>query len=94
MVDALATLVAMFRVNRKTNVQPIQMSVYDAPMHYLNMEKETNGKPWYYDIFQYLKSQQYVENISKNDKRTLKRFSIGFFSDGDILYKRGEVKYY
>ena len=44
MVDALATLVAMFRVNRKTNVQPIQMSVYDAPMHYLNMEKETNGK--------------------------------------------------
>ena len=51
---------------------------------------KTDGKPWYYDILQYLKDEQYPEHVSENDKRTLRRLAVEFFLDRDILYKRGK----
>ena len=50
MADALATLASMFRVSRRSEVQPIQMSVYETPTHCLNVKREVDGKPWYHDI--------------------------------------------
>ena len=66
------------------------MSVYKALAHYLNIEEEANEKRWYYDILQYVKNQQYLEKISKNDKMTLRKISMRFFSNGEILYKKGK----
>ena len=90
MADALATLAAMFKVNSSAEVQLIRMSIREDPAHCLHVKEEMNGKPWYYDILQYLKDQWYLEHVSENDKRTLRRLAIKFFLDGDILYKRGK----
>ncbi|WRX30246.1 Ribonuclease H domain - like 10 [Theobroma cacao] len=54
----------------------------------LNVEEEVDRKPWYHDIVHYLKFQQYPEQSSENDKKTIRRLAMNFFLDGDILYKR------
>ena len=90
MVDALATLAAMFKVNLSNEVQLIRMSIREDPAHCVHIKEETDGKPWYYDILQYLKDRQYPKHVSENDKRTLRRLVMEFFLDGDVLYKRGK----
>ena len=38
----------------------------------------------------YIKDQKYPELANDNDKRTLRRLAMGFFLDGDILYKKSQ----
>ncbi|XP_017974556.1 PREDICTED: uncharacterized protein LOC108661608 [Theobroma cacao] len=52
------------------------------------VEEEVDEKPWYHDIVHYLKFQQYSEQSSENDKKTIRKLTMNFFLDGDILYKR------
>ena len=85
---ALATLVAMFQINSNDEVQLIRMSIKQEPTHFLHIEKEVNGKPWYHDILQYVKNHQYPDHASKNDKRILRRLTMGFLLDGEVLYKK------
>ena len=73
MADALATLAVMFQVNSKYEVQLIRMRIKEEPAHCLPIEKEVDGKPWYYDILQDVKNQQYPNHTSENDKRILRR---------------------
>ncbi|XP_052478359.1 uncharacterized protein LOC128033904 [Gossypium raimondii] len=40
MADTLATLASMVKVNKKEDVKPIQMSIYEAPVHCYNIEEE------------------------------------------------------
>ncbi|KAA3469778.1 RNA-directed DNA polymerase (Reverse transcriptase), Ribonuclease H [Gossypium australe] len=80
MVDALATLASMVRVNKQDNVKPIQISIYEVPAYCYNIEKEKrDDHPWYHDILQY---------VTKNDKRTLRRLANKYVLDREILYKR------
>ena len=90
MADALATLAAMFQVNSKDKVQLIHMRIKEKPVHCLHIEEEVDGKPWYYDILQYVKDRQYPDHASENDKRILKRLAMGFLLDGEVLYKKGK----
>jgi len=46
-----------------------------------------DGKPWYFDIKRNLKSREYPDSASKNDKRMLRRLASGFVLNGDVLYK-------
>ncbi|XP_022764236.1 uncharacterized protein LOC111309440 [Durio zibethinus] len=88
--DALATLAAMIRINDDTDIQPIKLDVKDIPAYCSNVEGEEDGKPWYYDILQYVKDQQYPVHATENDKRVIRRLAMSFFLDGDILYKRSK----
>ncbi|XP_039029195.1 LOW QUALITY PROTEIN: uncharacterized protein LOC120163293 [Hibiscus syriacus] len=88
MADALATLAAMFQANKKVDMMPIKMQVYEIPAHCYSVEEEVDGKPWYHDILQYIKNQSYPPNASEIDKRTLRRMAAGYFLDGDIMYRR------
>ncbi|XP_040942266.1 uncharacterized protein [Gossypium hirsutum] len=54
------------------------------------IEEESNGRPWFHDILEYIKNQKYPEQANENDKRTLRRMAIEFVLDRDILYKRGK----
>ena len=90
MADALATLAAMFQVNSKDEVQSIHKRIKEEPTHCLHIEEEADGKPWYYDILQYVKDRQYSDHASKNDKRILKRLAMGFLLHGEVLYKKGK----
>ncbi|XP_070047520.1 uncharacterized protein [Nicotiana tomentosiformis] len=49
---------------------------------------EPDGEPWYCDIKQFMKTREYPEHANKNQKRTIRRLSNGFFLSGEILYKR------
>ncbi|KAK5785485.1 hypothetical protein PVK06_040076 [Gossypium arboreum] len=88
--DALATLASMIKVNKQEDVKPIQMSIYETPAHYYNIEEdeEKDDHPWYHDILQYVKNHEYPDQESENDKRTLRRLAIDYVLDGEILYKR------
>ena len=52
------------------------------------IEEEHDGKPWYFDIKQYVESKEYPPEAFDNDKRTLRRLVASFFLSGNILYKR------
>ncbi|KAA3485074.1 RNA-directed DNA polymerase (Reverse transcriptase), Ribonuclease H [Gossypium australe] len=88
-VDALATLASMVKVNKQEDVKSIQMSIYDTPTHCYNIkEKEKDDYPWYHDILQYVKNREYPNQAIENDKRTLMRLANDYVLDGEILYKR------
>ena len=68
MVDALATLAAMFQINSSDEVQLIRISIKEEPTHCSYIEKEVDGKPCCYDIIQYIKDRQYSDHASENEK--------------------------
>ncbi|KAK5842169.1 hypothetical protein PVK06_004499 [Gossypium arboreum] len=90
MADALATLASMIKVNKQEDMKPIQMSIYEAPAHCCNIEEEEekDDHPWYQDILRYMKSREYPDQATENDKRTLRRLASDYVLDGEILYKR------
>ncbi|KAG8498128.1 hypothetical protein CXB51_007052 [Gossypium anomalum] len=90
MADALATLASMIKVNEQRDMKPIQMSICEAPTHCCNVdeEEERDDHPWYHDILQYVKSRAYPDQVTKNDKRTLRRLASDYVLDGEVLYKK------
>ncbi|XP_017982373.1 PREDICTED: uncharacterized protein LOC108663285 [Theobroma cacao] len=88
--NALATLAAMFRIKEVANVRLFDIEVHEIFAHWLNVEEEVDGKPWYHDIMQYIKHQAYLENVTNNDKQTLRRLAMGFFLSGEVFYKRSQ----
>ncbi|XP_040940084.1 uncharacterized protein [Gossypium hirsutum] len=77
-------------VNKQEDMKPIQMSIYEAPAHCCNIEEEEekDDHPWYQDILRYVKSREYPDKVTENDKRTLRRLASDYVLDGEILYKR------
>ncbi|KAK5793539.1 hypothetical protein PVK06_034689 [Gossypium arboreum] len=58
LADALATLASMFKANRETEIMPLQMSIYEVPAHCFSIEKESDGRPWFHDVLEYIKNQR------------------------------------
>ena len=50
MVDALATLAAMFQINSNDEVQLIRISIKEEPTHCSQIKEKIDRKPRYYDI--------------------------------------------
>ncbi|XP_057975927.1 uncharacterized protein LOC131163347 [Malania oleifera] len=50
--------------------------------------EEADGKSWFYDIKTYIQKNEYPEGVASNDRKTIRRLAMGFFSDGKVLYKR------
>jgi len=88
LADALATLSSMFEVNQDRVLPMIQMKSHEEPAYCHFIEEESDGRPWYFDIKRYLKTREYPEEASENDKRTLRRLATSFILSGDVLYKR------
>ncbi|KAA3472315.1 reverse transcriptase [Gossypium australe] len=89
MANSLATLASMVKVNKQEDVKPIQMSICKALAYSYNIEEEEkDDHPWYHDILRYIKNREYLDQVSKNDKKTLRRLANVYILDGEILYKR------
>ncbi|XP_038679448.1 uncharacterized protein LOC119980725 [Tripterygium wilfordii] len=88
MADALATLAAMFDLDPRGEVEVIKIEKREIQAHCLNVVAEPDGKPWYYDVKQYLEKGEYPLEASDNDKRTIRRLSSSFFLDKNVLCKR------
>ncbi|XP_052489827.1 uncharacterized protein LOC105763354 [Gossypium raimondii] len=92
MADALATLASMLKVNKLEDMKPIQISIYEAPAHCCNIdnEEEKDDHPWYHDILRYVKSREYPDHATENDKKTLRTLALNYVLDGELLYKKGK----
>ena len=66
------------------------MRIEEEPTQCLHIEEKVNGKPWYYNILQYVKDRQYSDRAFENDKRILRRLAMGFLQDREVLYKKGK----
>ena len=86
--DALATLAAMATIDLGHKVQPVHIDIRNNPVYCCSIEGEIDRKPWYYDIKNFVKNQEYPEGASKMDKKTLRRLAMGFYLDREIMYKR------
>ncbi|XP_070040164.1 uncharacterized protein [Nicotiana tomentosiformis] len=49
---------------------------------------EPDVQPWYHDIKRFLKTKEYLEQASKDQKRIIRRLASSFFLSGEVLYKR------
>ncbi|XP_057965430.1 uncharacterized protein LOC131155991 [Malania oleifera] len=85
--DALATLAALFKVESGIEIEPIRIRMHREPA-YCIMTEEADGKPWFHDIKTYIQWKEYPIGASNNDRKTIRRLAMGFFLDGEILYKR------
>jgi ribonuclease HI len=86
--DALATLASMMTLNEEDEPEHVKIHFQKTPAYCNEIEEEQDGKPWYYDILMYIKSQQYPSHATENDKKTIRRLSTGYFLSGEVLYKR------
>ena len=66
------------------------MSIKEKSAHCLHIEEKVDGKPWYYDVLQYVKDRRYPDHAFENDKRILRRLAMRFLLDGEVLYKKGK----
>jgi len=71
MVNALATLASMFQLTPHGDSSYIEFRCCGKLAHCCLIEKEQDGKLWYFDIKRYVKDEEYPWEASDNDKRTL-----------------------
>ncbi|XP_075101811.1 uncharacterized protein LOC142177239 [Nicotiana tabacum] len=88
LADALATLASMLPYPGNTHIDPLEIQIRDQHGYCNTIEPEPDGEPWYRDIKQFLKTREYLEHANRDQKRTVRRLSNGFFLSGEILYKR------
>ncbi|XP_050890352.1 uncharacterized protein LOC127095751 [Lathyrus oleraceus] len=88
MADVLATLASMYKLIWLNHQPNIEIKRFDKPAHCLTTTEESDDKPWFFDIKQYLEKQEYPAEASSIDKRTIQRLALKFFLNGDVLYKR------
>eukprot|EP00258_Populus_trichocarpa_P025576 XP_024441595.1 uncharacterized protein LOC112324178 [Populus trichocarpa] len=86
--SALATLASMTQVDTRSKIQPIDIEVRRFQAHCCLIEESPDGKPWYNDIKKFLQNREYPQGISKTDEKTLRRMTMNFYLDEEILYKR------
>ncbi|XP_070022700.1 uncharacterized protein [Nicotiana sylvestris] len=57
--DALATLSSMIQHPDKNFIDPIPVRIYNQPAYCAHVEEETDGKPWFHNIKEYLAKGEY-----------------------------------
>ncbi|XP_070004377.1 uncharacterized protein [Nicotiana sylvestris] len=60
----------------------------ERPAYCAHVEEETDGKPWFHDIKEYLAKGEYPEHANHAQKCTLQRSFNHFFHSGGNLYRR------
>ncbi|XP_070022729.1 uncharacterized protein [Nicotiana sylvestris] len=87
-VVALATLLSMIQHPDKNFIDPIPVRIHNQLAYFAPVEEETDEKPWFHDIKEYLAKREYPENANHTQKCTLQRLSNHFFHSGENLYRR------
>ncbi|XP_070020230.1 uncharacterized protein [Nicotiana sylvestris] len=88
LADALATLSSMLPYPRNVHIDPLEIQIRERHGYCSTVEIEPDVQPWHHDIKRFLKTKEYPEQASGDQKRTIRRLSSGFFLSGEVLYKR------
>ncbi|XP_070014877.1 uncharacterized protein [Nicotiana sylvestris] len=59
--NARTTLLSMIQHPDKNFIDPVPVRIYNQPAYYAYVEEETDGKPWFHDIKEYLARKEYPE---------------------------------
>nr|XP_027075972.1 uncharacterized protein LOC113699821 [Coffea arabica] len=86
--DALATLSSMIQHLDELVIEPIQIHLQEKPAHCLIVEKSFDGRPWYNDIKEFLKTGSYPPGADTTAKSFLRKLSSKFFLNEEVVYKR------
>ena len=74
--DVLATLASLVQIPENTFVRPIEIKRREAPAHEREvcmLDDEINdGKPWYYNIRNFVEDRVYLEEADRKDRRALR----------------------
>ncbi|XP_070029460.1 uncharacterized protein [Nicotiana sylvestris] len=88
LADGFATLASMLPYPSNAHINPLEIQIRERHGYCNTVEAEPNIQPWYHDIKRFLKTKEYLEKASGDQKRTIRRHASGFFLSGDVLYKR------
>nr|XP_009776110.1 PREDICTED: uncharacterized protein K02A2.6-like [Nicotiana sylvestris] len=70
------------------HIDPLEIQVRERHDYCNAIEMKPYGEPWYHNIKRFLKTKEYFEQDSRDQKRTIRRLVSIFFLSGEILYKR------
>ncbi|XP_070013834.1 uncharacterized protein [Nicotiana sylvestris] len=62
--DAMATLSSMIQHPDKNFIDPIPVKIHKQLAYCTHIEEETDGKPWFHDIKEYLAKGEYLEHAN------------------------------
>lgn len=68
--DALPTLASMTKIDCGVDLQPLQIEARDSPAYCLNIEEEPDGRPWYHDMLQYIKTREYPPGATEKENNS------------------------
>ncbi|XP_070003102.1 uncharacterized protein [Nicotiana sylvestris] len=88
LADALATLASMLPYSGNVHIDPLEIQIQERRGYCNTIEIELDVQPWYHDIKYFLKTKEYPEKASGDQKRTIRRLASSFFLSGEVLYKR------
>ena len=90
--DALATLASLVEIPENTFVQLIDIKrreVSTDEREVCVLDDEINdGKPWYYDIRNFIEDMVYPERAVRKDRRALRLLATQYILCGGVLYRR------
>ena len=91
MADALATLASGWEDQGRLSMRPLIVTTANKPCHeaweLMNTELD-DGKPWYYDIQNYLERGELPEAADRTDRLAIQKLSSQFISVRGDVYKR------
>ncbi|XP_070010019.1 uncharacterized protein [Nicotiana sylvestris] len=85
LADALAILASMLPYPGNVHIDPLEIQIRERHGYCNVVEIETYVQPWYHDIKRFLKTKEYLEQASGDQKRTIRRLDSGFFLSGEVL---------
>ncbi|XP_070035980.1 uncharacterized protein [Nicotiana tomentosiformis] len=88
LADALATLASMLPYPGNVHIDPLEIQVQKRHGYCNAIEMEPYVQTWYHDIKRFLKTKEYPEQASGDQKRTIGRLASSFFLNGEVLCKK------
>ncbi|XP_070019750.1 glutamine--fructose-6-phosphate aminotransferase [isomerizing] 1-like [Nicotiana sylvestris] len=73
---------------RNAHINPLEIQIRERHVYCNAIEARPNVQPWYHDRKRFLKTQEYPEHATGDQKRAIRRHASGFFLSGEVLYKR------
>ncbi|XP_039161958.1 uncharacterized protein LOC120290223 [Eucalyptus grandis] len=60
-------------------VEPLKIEVLPKPAYCMIITEEPDGKPWYYDIMNYIKRQEFPKGSTPSDRKYITKMASKFF---------------
>ncbi|XP_070009855.1 uncharacterized protein [Nicotiana sylvestris] len=88
LADALATLASMLTYPGNLHIDPLEIQIRERHGYCNTVKIESHVRPWYHDIKRFLKTKEYPDQASGDQKSTIRRIASGFFLSDKVLYRR------